>query len=379
MFAAPSFADDDDAVGGVIGQDKDRGEDKGKGKNGNGNGGGDNPGKGNGRDKVPVTPQAPVTPQRPDPPKVERPDPPKQQRPDPPKAQRPDPPKAERPDPPKPQRPDPPKAERPDPPKVERPDPPKVERPDPPKQQRPDRPKAERPDPPEPTRPDPRPSRPDQPRQTPRPSSPRPVQSPSGSDDRVEVDGIAPVTGGNTPVGTSPGAALPAPGTSGPLTPSLGGGEAPRLGSLVDSADRSRRGGSSRRPVTRSTGGGGTRVAGTPVVRQDARGGVTYEVAGPGSRSTREVRVLGGVFGAMPAAGIQATQEVAGATEEGRTLGRASSDSDEKTGVVRVLSQPFAAFDEATGGRVSPLLLMAALAAVFVAFAVGIRRGLHRW
>lgn len=81
----------------------------------------------------------------------------------------------------------------------------------------------------------------------------------------------------------------------------------------------------------------------------------------------------------MPAAGIEATQEVAGATEEGRTLGRASSDAEEPGGVVRVLAQPFAAFDEVTGGRVSPLLLLAAMAAIVIAFALGIRRGLHRW
>lgn len=114
-------------------------------------------------------------------------------------------------------------------------------------------------------------------------------------------------------------------------------------------------------------------------VRRDARGGVTYEVPARGGRPSREVRVPGGVFGAMPAAGIEATQEVAGAKEEGRTLGRASSESEDSGGVARVLSQPFGIFDEVTGGRISPFLLLAAFLGIAAALAFGIRRGVRRW
>ena len=127
----------------------------------------------------------------------------------------------------------------------------------------------------------------------------------------------------------------------------------------------------------RGGGNGPTTAPAVRAVRQDARGGVTYEVKAPGNRSKRQVRVPGGVFGAMPAAGIQATQEVAGAMEEGRTLGRAATDSGEAGGVARVLSQPLAMVDDVTGGRFNPLLLAAAVALIAVALAVGIRRRMH--
>ncbi|MBA2644417.1 MAG: hypothetical protein H0U80_03120 [Solirubrobacterales bacterium] len=94
---------------------------------------------------------------------------------------------------------------------------------------------------------------------------------------------------------------------------------------------------------------------------------------------TREVRVPGGVFGAIPAAGIDAAQEVAGAMEEGRTLGRASSEAGEASGVARVFSQPLDVVDEVTGGRVSPFLLLAAFVGIAAALAFGLRREVRRW
>ena len=81
----------------------------------------------------------------------------------------------------------------------------------------------------------------------------------------------------------------------------------------------------------------------------------------------------------MPAAGIQARQEVAGAMEEGRTLGRAATDSEETGGVAEVLSQPLAVVDDVTGGRVSPLVLLLAAALIAVALGIGIRREFRRW
>lgn len=189
---------------------------------------------------------------------------------------------------------------------------------------------------------------------------------------------------GRPPVATR-GPAAPTP-TAAPQSGGREDAPAPRIGGLLDSADRSLGGGTVPRTVTRgsrgATGGrsGGNRAMTAPAVRavrQDARGGVTYEVKAPGNRSKREVRVPGGVFGAMPAAGIQATQEVAGAMKEGRTLGRAASDSEGVGGVARVLSQPLAIIDDVAGGRFNAVLLVAVVALIAVALAVGLRRRTH--
>ena len=130
----------------------------------------------------------------------------------------------------------------------------------------------------------------------------------------------------------------------------------------------------------RATGGKGpTTAPAVRAIRQDARGGVTYEVEAPGSRSKREVRVPGGVFGAMPAAGIQATQEVAGAMEEGRTLGRAASDSETNAGgIARALSQPSVVLNDVTDEVVRRPLLLALLAVITLALILGIRHEFRR-
>ena len=385
LFAAPSFALVDEGVTGLENE-------KGNNGRGKGNGGGvlPNPGRGNGRGPVnaPVAPQVPVEPARPaapaKPQAPPKPDPPKPKpAPAKPRAPKPDPTPA-RPQP-TPERPKPtptrsePTPERPKP----TPDRPQT-RPEPTParpQPTPDRPQT-RPEP-TPARPQPTPDRsqstPSRPAPRPQTSAPLPVPTPSVPDGRVQVDGGGPIAIGRPPAAT-PGPAAPTP-TAAPRSGGREEAPAPRIGGLVDSADRSLGGGTVPRPVTRgsrrATGGNGPATApAVRAIRQDARGGVTYEVKAPGSRSKREVRVPGGVFGAMPAAGIQATQEVASAMEEGRTLGRAT-DSEEVGGVARVLSQPLAMVDDVTGGNVNGLLLAAVAALVAVALSVGIRRRTH--
>ena len=72
-----------------------------------------------------------------------------------------------------------------------------------------------------------------------------------------------------------------------------------------------------------------------------------------------------------------------GSTPEGRTSSRSESGSGsgavEATGVTATLSHPLQAVDEVTGGSLSPLLVVGALAAMAVALGFGVRRKLHRW
>jgi hypothetical protein len=107
-------------------------------------------------------------------------------------------------------------------------------------------------------------------------------------------------------------------------------------------------------------------------------GGRTYTVREGGE--TREVRMPGGAFGALPEAGTSARVEVLGASEEGGTRRAPREKSEEQSGqVTRVLARPLAAIDEVTGGRFDPRLVLAALAAMVIGLAAVIRRELPRW
>ena len=138
---------------------------------------------------------------------------------------------------------------------------------------------------------------------------------------------------------------------------------------------------------TRRSGGGsapGSSTAAPVTSREDSRNGRrVYSVPTSDGRTAREVGVPGGVFGILPAAAVEATAEVRGAMAEGGSRKSAPAEAETESasprGVAEAFARPLDAIDEATGGAVPPPLVLAALAAMAVALAFGIRRELHRW